>query len=358
MLGIDGKAARTAWSYAAVAAVLWAFVVVRKTVLLFVLALIFAYVMYPVMELSQRVFRSRKRMPSMALPLAVIALLLTGTGLLLRGPMKQGKSLMKQIETADFKKQLSLWQPFAMPLGEIIVEQVPNKAMEALPQVSKGLKQVAHEASDALLIPILGFFMLMDGRQICACLMELCFRRGSSHASRGRRVVESIVNDAHVLIRQYVRTLVLLCAAVLLVFSVALDAMKVPYALLLAAMACPLEFVPLAGPVIAGVTIVTVCELNHYRHVMWVVAFLLVYRLFQDYVLSPQLMKKSVQLHPLLVIFGVLAGAEIGGIAGMFLSVPLLALARLVFHEWRKHTTGRLLSGLHRNAPAAQAAAA
>jgi predicted PurR-regulated permease PerM len=83
--------------------------------------------------------------------------------------------------------------------------------------------------------------------------------------------------------------------------------------------------------------IIAVCELNQYPHVAWVVAFLVGYRLFQDYILSPHLMKKSVELHPLLIIFGIFAGGDIGGVSGIFLSVPLLALARLVFYEYRKH---------------------
>jgi predicted PurR-regulated permease PerM len=57
---------------------------------------------------------------------------------------------------------------------------------------------------------------------------------------------------------------------------------------------------------------------------------------FQDYVLSPHLMSKGVELHPLLVIFGVFAGGEIGGVPGIFLSVPALALMRLVWHHLRK----------------------
>ena len=67
-----------------------------------------------------------------------------------------------------------------------------------------------------------------------------------------------------------------------------------------------------------------------YPHVLWVVIFLGIYRMFQDYVLSPHLMSKGVELHPLLVIFGVFAGGEIGGVAGIFLSVPALALMRLL----------------------------
>jgi len=50
-----------------------------------------------------------------------------------------------------------------------------------------------------------------------------------------------------------------------------------------------------------------------------------------------------VELHPLVVLFGVFAGAEIAGIAGTFLSVPVLALARIVYLRIRK---GRLAARL------------
>ncbi len=60
------------------------------------------------------------------------------------------------------------------------------------------------------------------------------------------------------------------------------------------------------------------------------------YRMFQDYVRSPHLMGRGVQLHPLLVLFGVFAGGELAGVAGPFLSVPALALARILYLRIRR----------------------
>ena len=81
--------------------------------------------------------------------------------------------------------------------------------------------------------------------------------------------------------------------------------------------------------------IIVVCALTAFPHVFWVVAFLVLYRLAQDYVLSPYLMSEGVELHPLLVIFGVLAGEQVGGVPGMFLSVPVLAILRVIFMRLR-----------------------
>ena len=80
-------------------------------------------------------------------------------------------------------------------------------------------------------------------------------------------------------------------------------------------------------------------------HVLAVVIFVLCYRVLMDYFASPHVMGQGVELHPLLVLFGVFAGAEAAGIAGAFLSVPVLALVRILYRRIRKaRLSGRLVS--------------
>jgi predicted PurR-regulated permease PerM len=69
------------------------------------------------------------------------------------------------------------------------------------------------------------------------------------------------------------------------------------------------------------------------HHLLAIFAFLVAFRFFQDYVVSPHLLSAGMKLHPLLVIFGVLAGASVAGIAGSFLSVPVLAALRVVYRQ-------------------------
>jgi predicted PurR-regulated permease PerM len=59
------------------------------------------------------------------------------------------------------------------------------------------------------------------------------------------------------------------------------------------------------------------------------------YRVFQDYVLNPYLMSSRVELHPLLVLFGVLAGNSIGGVPGMFFSIPVIAILKVIYARLR-----------------------
>jgi predicted PurR-regulated permease PerM len=64
---------------------------------------------------------------------------------------------------------------------------------------------------------------------------------------------------------------------------------------------------------------------------IWVLLFLGVLRVVEDYFIYPRLVGSSVHLHPLAVILAVLAGGELGGVIGVLLSVPILAAASAVY---------------------------
>ena len=141
--------------------------------------------------------------------------------------------------------------------------------------------------------------------------------------------------DVHLLLVHYMRALVILCAATFVAYSIFLSIVGVPYGILLAVVAALLEFIPMIGPLTAAVVILIVAGVSG-AGILAVLIFLGAYRVFQDYVLSPHVMGQGVELHPLVVLFGVFAGAEIAGIAGSFLSVPVLALVRIVYRRFRK----------------------
>jgi predicted PurR-regulated permease PerM len=66
----------------------------------------------------------------------------------------------------------------------------------------------------------------------------------------------------------------------------------------------------------------------------WLLLFLVVWRFIQDYVTSPRILGSTLELHPLTVLFGVLAGGEVAGVIGVFLSIPVLATMRILWHTW------------------------
>jgi predicted PurR-regulated permease PerM len=194
-----------------------------------------------------------------------------------------------------------------------------------------GLKfiTVASDVIYIVIIPILAFFFLKD-----AGLMRDHILAMVDQGPR-RELLDDVMADVHLLLAHYMRALVLLSLAAFTAYTIAFAIIGVPYAILLGALAGVLEFIPMLGPLAAAIAILVVAAVAG-AHVLVVLIFILAYRVFQDYILSPHLMGHGVEIHPLLVLFGVFAGAEIAGIPGTFLSVPVLALARIIYLRIRK----------------------
>jgi predicted PurR-regulated permease PerM len=91
-----------------------------------------------------------------------------------------------------------------------------------------------------------------------------------------------------------------------------------------------------------------------YKHWLVLIIFLGTWRLIQDYVSSPRIMGHSMELHPLAAIFGVMAGAEVAGILGIFLSIPVMASLRIVFRRWRMYAQKRKFGPLNEYVPESQ----
>jgi predicted PurR-regulated permease PerM len=95
------------------------------------------------------------------------------------------------------------------------------------------------------------------------------------------------------------------------------------------------------------VIILGVALLLSYPNWLALVIFLGVWRLIQDYVLSPRIVGRSMELHPLAAIFGVMAGGEVAGILGIYLSIPVMASLRIVFRRWRLYAEKRKFGPLN-----------
>jgi predicted PurR-regulated permease PerM len=201
--------------------------------------------------------------------------------------------------------------------------------LSELPKAGLKVLSAATRLIDVIIVPILSFFFLKDGRRIRDYAVELI-----GDGPR-RELLEDVLADVNLLLAQYMRALLTLCSATFITYSIFFSILRVPYAILLAALAFGLEFIPMIGPLTASVIILTVAGLSG-ASVLGVLIFLAAYRMFQDYFLSPHVMGTGLELHPLAILFGVFAGAEVAGIAGAFLSVPTLALVRIFYVRLRK----------------------
>ncbi|MBV9770197.1 MAG: AI-2E family transporter [Bryobacterales bacterium] len=342
MLGIDFKSARITWTVFLIALLIATAYAIRETLTVFVLALLFAYLLAPLVGFVARV-TPRQVSPRIALAIVylaliggIVALALTLGSRLVDEANSLAKQLPALVRNPEWMQKIPLpsWlEPERATIIERMQYRLSTAEAQMLPYMSGLGEQLVSGAKYALyfvLIPILAFFFLKDGPvirdELVAALVD----------ERRRLVVDNILEDINVLLGEYIRALVILSAASFTAFSLFLGLTGAPFAVLLAGVAALGEFIPVVGPAAAGLIILLVTALSGYNHVLLFVAFGLLFRLQQDYVLSPYIMGKGVQLDPMLVLFGVLAGEQIAGVIGVFLSVPVLAILRVIFVRLRR----------------------
>ena len=101
---------------------------------------------------------------------------------------------------------------------------------------------------------------------------------------------------------------------------------------------------PVVGPAAGAAIVLAVTGMSGYTHLIAFILFWILFRMFQDYVVNPYVMGRGVELNPLLVLFGVLAGEQIAGVAGMFFSVPVIATLRVVFVRLQRARTREIVA--------------
>ena len=333
----------------AVGAALWALSRLQGVLLLLILAVFFAYLIAPLVGLLQRPVTLKGRRRSLPLPLAVgvVYLLIFGSlalalWILLPVVSTQLSELTREVPgyIARGQARLRAWESYErshLP-AEIrgAVQGSINQALKAagdslksgiLPWIAGALAYVPW----LVLVPILALFLLKDAELFRTTALRL-FPKG-----RLRWRGDDFFQDVNSTLAAYVRAQLIACAIVGIACTTGFALIGVPHAMVLGIGAGLLEFIPLAGPLTIGAIAVTFAAFSSAGQALSVLAFLVILRLGEDYVVYPRIIGHGIHLHPLAVIVAILCGAELAGLVGVFLSIPAVAVLSVAFRHWREH---------------------
>ncbi|MCB1024859.1 MAG: AI-2E family transporter [Acidobacteria bacterium] len=202
-----------------------------------------------------------------------------------------------------------------------------------------------------LLVPILAFFFLKDASMFSSLFLR-CFPEG-----RWRDRADLLLIDVNKTLAAYTRAQLFSCLLIGSICTLAFTLIGLDYALLLGILAGVLEFIPLLGPLTLGITATLVGGFSEDPwQAFWTALFLIILRLTHDYVTYPRIVREGVHIHPLAVILSVLAGEQIAGVPGVFLSIPIVAILAVLYKHILLHSgkTG-LFAEIFRNPKIAEA---
>lgn len=312
--------------------------VARKTLFSFLFAIFFAYLMDPAVSRLEKWMRGRGRAIA-----AIYILLLAGVSLFFffvgprvgREAAKLGQSLpdlLGKVSSGAIVHEIGQEHGWSDTTQDKFREFLLNHSDDINHYAERfGLRAaaVAKETWLVLLVPLLAIFFLKDGRTFSEGLLSMVQSRPQ------REFLQAVLADLNQMLAHFIRAQLTLAALSLVVYIAFLGGLRVPYALVLGTAGGVMEFIPVVGPLVAALLILSVAVLMNYPHWIVLLAFLVLWRLVQDYVVSPRVMGKSMELHPLAAIFGVMAGGEIAGVLGVYLSIPVMAGLRIVWRRGR-----------------------
>ncbi|GAB7125579.1 AI-2E family transporter [Silvimonas sp. JCM 19000] len=335
MFGFDVRTARIVWTILLIALLVYIVYAVSTTLLVVVFAVFFSYLIYPLIDLVDRIRPDRvPRTVSIAVVFAAVISIIATLGAVF-GTQIQDEAVHLSQQLPGLLNSNHIFEriplpDFLKPVRGRIFAFIQSHITEGGDNVSTakqfgiGVMHVASNLIYLVLVPILSFLLIKEGPDIRNTVLLWLDRKQ-------RKLWAGIIEDLDVLLSRYVRALLLLAIATCISYSIGYSLLGVPYALLLASAAAMLEFIPFAGPLAAAGLAIVVAGFSGYAHMWWLIVFIGCYRMFQDYVLNPFLMSEGVEVSPLMVIIGLLAGDQLGGVAGIFLSVPLMAALKIIF---------------------------
>ena len=179
---------------------------------------------------------------------------------------------------------------------------------------------------DFVVIIFVSFYLLKDGMQIKLWLAGLF-----PHNARER--VLRLFDTLLIALRAYICSQLVMCAITGVVVLVYFKLMNLPYASVFALLSGISEFIPVLGPTVAS-TLGTLMTVSVARELTVQTAlFYVALTQVNHNVVYPALVGKSLHIHPVAVILGVVFGGEILGAAGMFLAVPFIVIVKIVITD-------------------------
>src|SRR3954447_3127246 len=326
----------------AIFAALYFLYLIRNVLGMLFIAVFLAVALAPIVELL--VARKIKRSLAILLTYVMLLGLVFGLGLLVVPPIVSGVNDFTG-NVPGYVKDLRNSKTFRKYDDKYKItpklEQQATKLPSHLSDAASGLRTVTVGVFGAVVqlvtVLVMAFFLLLDGKGIIRFLLrELGPERGAR--------MEKVGQDVYRAVGGYVAGNVLISVIAGVLSYIVMRILGIPFAVPLAVLVGFFDLIPLVGSTIAGAVIAVVAAIVGFpgKLIAWVI-FLVIYQQVENNVIQPVVYRRTVAIHPLIVIVAVLIGGSLLGVLGALLAIPVAATVQIVVKEWWQYRRERLL---------------
>lgn len=314
--------------------VLWFLYIEREILTPFILAAIFAYILNPFVD-----FLAEKLKIPRTLSVVLIYLILTV------GVVSGGYAIGKRVieESSQLNTFVSALVQSAYTEANKLPDWLKPSVFDTLSSLDKSklfvvtpslislFPQALSRVLSFVIFLFSAFFFLKEGKNITDRLLNQI-------PSPYKIEVEILLRKINAVLGGYLRGQVFMILLMSSIFYIILSLFNVKFALVIAVFSGIAEIVPFIGPIvattIAGLTAyssqASAFGLNYFQTAIGVIVSYIVFRQVQDYFVIPYVMGKITKLHPLIILFAVIAGGHTMGLLGLLIAVPLAATVKIL----------------------------
>jgi predicted PurR-regulated permease PerM len=312
---------------------------VKATAMLFVIALFFAYLVYPLVR------RLNERLPLVwSILLVYVLIVIVGAAIVqllvppliadVQGAVKAVPGIVSRLGVAlqDPNNRFIRWLPadervYLSTLPQQIGTFLQTNAADTLSKTVTVLLSTVSVLATVIVVPVLAAYMLLDAENIKESFLGLV-------PPKNRLRAEKIIAELDHVVGGFIRGQLIDGSILGAMLTIMLWATGVPYALLIGVVSGALNFIPYAGALIAFVPAVVLAFTTYGlgKAVLVAVLIFVIHQIDGNFV-APRVLKENVGLSPFWIVIAILGGSELFGLAGTFLAVPVAAMIRVLRQE-------------------------
>ncbi|HDL78845.1 MAG TPA: AI-2E family transporter, partial [Bacteroidetes bacterium] len=321
-------------------AVIWALIEMvvhfRELMILFVLSALLTYLLDPVVTFLETKGLGRT-LATLLIFLILGIFVAWGVYILLPKLTGQVNAIGKNLQNGSMKGVFSNWDTFLREKLAFLgspetVQNIIDKIRTALVQFQEGLFKLAlslfSALSDLAIIPFITFFLIKDGPAMKKALIKAV----------PNRYFEMSLNLIHKTDRQlghYIRGQMIDAFLVGVLSIIALYILDINYYFFIGSIAGLANMIPYFGPIVGAVPaiVVSLTQNSSLTPVIWIAVAFTIIQLIDNVLISPIVVARSVEIHPLLVVVVILIGGQLMGILGMLIAVPAASILIVIVKE-------------------------
>lgn len=299
----------------------------------FVIAMIISYVLNPVvcMLVGRKVPRTIAVLLIFAVFLVTLIVILMNVIPMFVEQIEELGEHLPEL-TIHTQQMLNSWDTSALP-GSIRMGmnnwffQLEHRLAGGITSFLDNIGTTIGVVFNAFIVPFLIFYMLKDFEAFERLILQYLPR---TH----RKSIVTVLKEIDVALGNYVRGQLLVCVIIGVLAYIGYMIIGMQFALLLAGIVAVCNIIPYLGPFLGAAPGLIMATTISWKMVLLVALVNTICQFVESNIISPHVVGKSLNLHPMLIIFALLVGGEIAGIAGLILAVPFFAVGKVVIQHF------------------------